>query len=122
VRIHGWPLTLALLEFFPDSSLFAGLIEEWSASTSAATGLKREDVVGKKTSDVLSPAGAVSNAIADAVAGKVTEGLVVWLHDKSDLALTKCSGRLRMLLQVAQAAASDGGGVQLIGQDISSEC
>lgn len=78
--------------------------------------------MGKKTSDVLSPAGAVSNAIADAVAGKITEGLVVWLQDKQGMALTECSGRLRMLLQVAQAAASDGGGVQLIGQDISSEC
>ena len=95
----------------------AGLVQEWSPSAVAATGLDGGRVVGRKACDMLGPSQAVSAAIADALAGRVTTGLEVWLDHSSGADAAKCGGCVRLLLQVAPG--SDGG-VVFAGQDVSS--
>ena len=88
-------------------ALTAGLIAEWSASATAATGIESQAVLGKNASDILSPPAAVSAAVADALAGKVTDGV--------ELSPANADG-VRLLLQVAPA---EGGGVMMVGQNVS---
>ena len=95
----------------------AGLVQEWSPSAVAVTGLDGGRVVGRKACDMLAPSQAVSAAIADALAGRVTTGLEVWLDQSSGADAAKCGGCVRLLLQVAPG--SDGG-VVFAGQDVSS--
>ena len=65
-------------------------------------------------SDILSPPAAVSAAITDALAGKLTDGVELWLSDSSAAAAAKCGGTARFLLQVAPSIT--GAGVMLVGQ------
>ena len=95
-------------------------MQEWSPAAADATGIDRARAVGSNACDVLAPSRDVSAAIADALAGRVTEGLEVWLEESSGADATKCGGSVRLLLQVAPASASDGGGVVFCGQNVSS--
>lgn len=95
----------------------SGIVEEWSTSAIAATGLDGGRVVGRKASDVLAPSQAVSAAIVDALAGRMTTGLEVWLDQSSGADASKCGGCVRLLLQVAPGRD---GGVIFAGQDVSS--
>ena len=93
----------------------AGVVQEWSSAATAATGVGAAAAVGRNAGELLRPPGVITAAIADAAAGKVAGGIEVWPGDpaKTDSA--------QLLLQVTMAEAGDGGGVLLVGQNLSQK-
>jgi signal transduction histidine kinase len=101
----------------------AGLIEEWSPAAAAATGVP--DARGSCITHLLSPPSSISAAIAGAMQGTVTGGLMVWQETDREqgkaISRSVSGSRIaRLLLQVAPASAETGAGVVFVGQDISN--
>jgi signal transduction histidine kinase/CheY-like chemotaxis protein len=96
----------------------AGVVQEWSAAATSATGIDPASAINRSAADILSPPSEVRAAIADAVAGKLTHGLEVCLGEKLRGDAAARVDSMRLLLQVAPDE-DGGGGVMLVGQDIS---